>query len=107
MKRVIQFIELLIFYGKEVIISNLKVARDVLGNSSKISPKIETLSVGKLSERQFFVLANMITMTPGTLTLEANLKERTITLHSLYQYTNEELQDIVSNQYERRVINVF
>lgn len=107
MKRIIAAIELSFFYFKEVIVSNLKVARDVLGKSSNIKPSIETVSLSDLSERQLFVLANMITMTPGTLSLDVDQSNKTLTLHTLYKHKPGELQEMVSNQFERRILNVF
>lgn len=107
MKRFFSLIELSFFYLKEIIASNLKVSRDVLDGGKRISPRIEHITTGSLTERQLFVLANMITMTPGTLAIDVDQAEKTLKIHTLYQYQKDELQKIISNQFERRVTNVF
>lgn len=105
MKRIFYLLELLLFFTKEVLISNLKVARDVLHPSPKLSPSFVSINLGQLNDRQRFFLANMITMTPGTLSLEFSEDKHTILLHTLYGDSLEELQADITNKYERRVRN--
>lgn len=105
MKRFFSLIELFLFFLKEVLISNIKVARDVLSPSPKIDPGIVSIQLSQMSDRQLFVLANMITMTPGTLSLEFSDDKRTLTLHTLYADTATTLQEDISRNYERRVLN--
>lgn len=105
MKRFFALIELFLFFLKEVLISNIKVARDVLSPSPKIEPGFVSISLEQMSDRQLFVLANMITMTPGTLSLEFSADKRSLTLHTLYADTASNLQEDISRNYERRVLN--
>lgn len=97
--------ELLLFFIKEVLLSNVKVARDALSPRPNINPGIVSVKLGQMSDLQLFVLANMITMTPGTLSLEFSPDKRTLTLHTLYAQDAEELQAEVTANYERRVLN--
>jgi len=103
MKRLIAIISLLAFYAKEVVLSNLLVARDVLSHRGRIQPGIVTIQLGHLTERQAFVLANLITMTPGTLCLDLSMERQSITLHTLYAHQREELQQTIARQYEPRI----
>ncbi|MBK1879202.1 Na+/H+ antiporter subunit E [Pelagicoccus mobilis] len=103
MKRIYYILELLTFFLKEVLVSNLKVARDVLSPSMDVIPGIVSVQVGQLTDRQRFALANMITMTPGTLSLEFSSDKRTLFLHTLYLRSSNTLQEEITNQYERRI----
>tara|TARA_B110000037_G_C16987707_1_gene451754 strand:- start:399 stop:722 length:324 start_codon:yes stop_codon:yes gene_type:complete len=107
MKRLFAIIDLLAFYLLEVVTSNLAVARDVLGSQKRIQPGIVNIKVGDLTDFQAFILANMVTMTPGTLSLDIIPEKHSLTLHTLYAQNPEELQAQISNSYERRIRNAF
>lgn len=105
MKRLFSIIELILFFAKEVILSNVKVARDALSPSPKINPSFVSIRLAQMSDRQIFVLANLITMTPGTLSLEVSPDKRELTLHTLYADEAASLQEDITRNYQRRVIN--
>lgn len=106
MNRIIAILELVAFYTWEVIKANITVARDVLGNQQRIKPGFIDIEINELTERQMFVLANMITMTPGSLSLDISPDKRRITLHTLYSQNKDELQATINRDYERRILNV-
>lgn len=56
------------FFIKEVIASNIEVMRLII--TGNISPVIETVDVRQISPFKAWLLGTMITMTPGTLTIE-------------------------------------
>lgn len=105
MKRLFSLIELILFFAKEVILSNVKVARDALSPSPKIEPGFVSINLAQMNDTQRFVLANMITMTPGTLSLEFSADNRTLTLHTLYANAAANLQEDITRNYQRRVLN--
>lgn len=105
MKRIFSLLELMIFFAKEVLLSNIKVARDALSPNPNIEPGFVSITLGEMSDRQLFVLANMITMTPGTLSLEFSKDKRTLTVHTLYTDAATSLQEDITLNYERRVLN--
>lgn len=103
MKRIFYIIELLAFFAKEVLVSNIKVARDVLHPSPDLTPSFVSIKLGQLNDRQRFFLANMITMTPGTLSLEFSENRDSLLVHTLYGDSAEQLQTDITNNYELRV----
>lgn len=105
MKRVFSLIELFFFFIKEVLLSNIKVARDALSPSPTIEPGFVSIELAQMTDRQLFVLANMITMTPGTLSLKFSQDKRNLMLHTLYSDTAKTLQEDITLNYERRVLN--
>jgi multicomponent Na+:H+ antiporter subunit E len=56
--------------GLEILKANLAMVPFILGPSSRLRPRLVRLRPGLSSEVASFVLANSITLTPGTLTLE-------------------------------------
>ena len=84
--------------GREVFRSSLQVARVVIDPSLPISPRtIEIKSTSRHLVDQV-ILANSITLTPGTLALD--LHEGIIKVHTL---TEAGAQDLLSGEMNRRV----
>jgi multicomponent Na+:H+ antiporter subunit E len=72
------------FYLREIVASNLRVARDVLSPRPPLSPGIVRLPIDGLTDRQALAYATLLTMTPGTLTLEIEPASGSLYLHTLY-----------------------
>lgn len=107
--RLARLLTFFLFYSKEVILSNLRVAYDVLTPRLHLTPKVVAMPLSvHLSEHQLLALANLITMTPGTLSLDISEDRRTLLIHTLYTGENEEafITDLKEN-YERRVCALF
>ena len=96
-----------LFYLWEVVISNLRVARDVILPSDRMKPAILQVDVSGLAERQLLATANLITMTPGTLSLEVNSGEQKLVVHSLYVEDEESATQELENLFKERIRRVF
>ncbi|MEO0796788.1 MAG: Na+/H+ antiporter subunit E [Verrucomicrobiota bacterium] len=107
MNKLINTIEFLVFYLKEVISSNVVVAINVLRPSPQIIPGIVEVPVADLTDRQLFALSNLITMTPGTLSLEVSPDRKTLSVHAMFASDPQAIEDDLTNQMKERVIRVF
>ncbi len=97
-----------LFYIKEVVISNLRVARDVLSPRPHLKPGIVGVPVGDYSDRQIWVLASLLTMTPGTISIEVDEARHMLYLHTLYtEPSADELRAQIKRDYERPVRILF
>jgi multicomponent Na+:H+ antiporter subunit E len=90
-----------LWLGREIFRSSLEVARAVLHPGLPISPRMIELKAD--SEHLFdqVVLANSITLTPGTLTLDVH--EGTIKVHTL---TEAGAQDLMAGEMKQRVTRI-
>ncbi|MFU8848405.1 MAG: Na+/H+ antiporter subunit E [Opitutales bacterium] len=88
-----------IFYLKEILLSNLRIAIDVLRARPAIQPGIVVLNVDHLSPRATVVVANLITMTPGTLSLDMDEHNRFLYVHCLYLQDPEQTRDSMQQDY--------
>ncbi|MGB5511690.1 MAG: Na+/H+ antiporter subunit E [Woeseiaceae bacterium] len=79
-----------LWLGKEVVKSSLDVARIVLSPSLPISPKVVRIKASGEHPVDQAILANSITLTPGTLALDVYKGE--ITVHALTQAGADELE---------------
>ena len=84
--------------GKELVKSNLQVARIVLSPKLVISPTVVTIKALPDDELGQAILGNAITLTPGTVTLDDHDGE--LLIHCLVRETADEL---VAGEMNRRV----
>jgi multicomponent Na+:H+ antiporter subunit E len=106
--KLLSALNLAIFYVKEVVLSNLRVAHDVVTPRHRMKPGIVVLDVADLTDRQIFFMANLITMTPGTLGLIVSPSHDRLFVHAMYiDGSPEDLARELSEEYGRRVCRVF
>ncbi len=64
------FVVYLFVLTKNLIISNLQISKKILSKDMKLSPAIVAVKTELKSDWKKLLLANSITLTPGTLTLD-------------------------------------
>jgi len=99
--------EFLLVYLREVVKSNLAVAADVLTPSHRMKPAKVELYVGDLTERQLLAYTNLITMTPGTLSLDVSPDHQKLLIHAMYVDSVEEVVSEMESTLKERIVNVF
>jgi len=106
--KLLRFLAFLPFYLKEVVLSNLRVAYDVLTPTHHMKPAIIALPISDLSDRQLMFLANLITMTPGTLSIDIADDRHTLFIHTMYLDSDPETYKAnLKADYEKRIRNAF
>lgn len=96
----LRFLRYLPWLVWQVIQSNLDVARRVLNPRLPISPTIVRVRASQKGAAALVVHANSITLTPGTLSLEALDDEGAIEVHALAE---ELATDLTEGEMDRRV----
>ena len=101
-RKLFQILEFLLFYTKEFLLSNLRVAADVLTPGHRMTPSMLRAEVGHLSDRQILVLGNLVTMTPGTLSIDVEGGRKQLLIHAMYSADPKaEVRDLQTNYVER------
>jgi multicomponent Na+:H+ antiporter subunit E len=77
-------LKFIVLMAKDLIISNLNVAKDVLGIRSKRYPGIIAFHLKTVTNAQDIWLANMISLTPGTLVLDFHPQKRLLFIHVMF-----------------------
>lgn len=90
-KKSLYFCKYIVLLIKEVIIANIAVAKIVLSPKLEISPEIVKFESRLKSEVLRVVLANSITLTPGTITID--MQGGLYTVHCLKKEFARELID--------------
>lgn len=88
-----------LFYLREILLSNLRIAADVLRGRPRLQPGIVALNVDHLSPRATVVVANLITMTPGTLSLDIDDENHFLYVHCLYLQDPEATRQSMQRDY--------
>ncbi len=96
----------ILFFIKELISANIKVAVEVLRPTLAIAPKAFKLPLKVSQDRQITLLANMITLTPGTLSLEVSKDRKTLLIHTLYGNEVKSIKSEIKNKYEPYVMRL-
>ena len=72
------------FFLFELIKSNFKVARDVLTNQHYMKPRIIAVPLDAKTDTEITLLANLISLTPGSLSLDISDDKQVIYVHVMY-----------------------
>ena len=87
-----------LWLAKEIVKSSIDVARVVIDPRLPISPQVVKIKASSVHPVDLTILANSITLTPGTLALDVHNGE--ITVHTL---TKAGAEDLVMGEMDRRV----
>ena len=91
----------------DIIISNLKVAKLVLGPTQKLHPKWFRVPLETQHEQVNSLLAMIITTTPGTVTAGIDQDRGDILVHALSTDDVEEEIKTIKQRYEKPLMEIF
>ena len=97
----------LLYFLKEVVVANLKVAAAVVAPRGRLRPAIVAVPLAVDRDAEIALLANLITLTPGTLSLDVSPDRRTLYVHAMAVTSPDELRREVRDGFERRILEVF
>lgn len=104
-KRFFWTIELLLYFVYELVKSSIEVAQTVLRPNMNLDPGIVSLPLDCTTGLEITLLANLISLTPGTLSLEVSPDEEKLYIHGMFVGEEEaETCDAIKHTLERRVI---
>ncbi len=93
------------YFNWELILSNLRVAYDVLTKTHHMKPGVIAVPLEARSEGAIAVVANLISLTPGTLSLDVSSDRSVLYIHVMYL---EDKSKVVAEikDLERRVLEI-
>ncbi|MBP7675594.1 MAG: Na+/H+ antiporter subunit E, partial [Thermoanaerobaculia bacterium] len=107
LEKVPKALGLLLYFLKEILLSNAAVARSLLSPVSSLSPGIVAVPLDVKSDAGITVLANLITVTPGSLCIDVSPDRRTLYIHALHVEDPDAFRREVKEGFEKRVKEVF
>ncbi len=97
-------VRLVLFFVKELLIANWTVVRQVLALKLAIRPGIVAYPLSLQNDVLITLLANMITLTPGTLSVEVAPDRQFLFIHFLDVDDVEEEIRIIKDGFERYLL---
>ena len=88
---------------KNLIISNAQIEKRTLSKDIKLSPAIVAVKTELKSDWKKLLLANSITLTPGTLTLD--IIDDTIFIH-IIEYRNRDDKESITKEFENIISKI-
>ena len=105
--RVARVARFAVFYLGQLIRSNLRVAYDVVTPRNYMRPGVIAVPLDVETDAEITLLANLITLTPGTLSLDLSADRRTLYVHIMYiDVDAEQARREIKDGLERRVLEL-
>jgi multicomponent Na+:H+ antiporter subunit E len=105
--RVWRIARLIGFFLYELVVSSIRVAWDVLTPEHQSRPAIIEMPLDVRSDIEILLVTNLISLTPGTLSLDVTPDRKTLIVHAMFADDPEALVRDLKNGMERMVKEVF
>jgi multicomponent Na+:H+ antiporter subunit E len=99
-----RFISFIFFFLYELIKANIQVAIDVITPKFFMKPGIVKLPLEAKSDLEITLLANLISLTPGTLSLDVSTDRKVLYVHVMYLGDKEKFIKSIKNGFEKKIL---
>ncbi|WP_108670689.1 Na+/H+ antiporter subunit E [Peribacillus acanthi] len=104
--RVWAVIVLILIFIKELLLSNLSVLSVILKPKLDIKPGIFALPTELKQDWEITILANLITLTPGTLVIDVSYDNKILYIHAMDIQDVEDSIQSIKNTFEKAIMEV-
>ncbi|MFC2991228.1 Na+/H+ antiporter subunit E [Halomonas tibetensis] len=94
------------FFIKELLMANLKVGFDILTPPWHMKPGVIAMPLEARTELEITMVANLISLTPGTLSLDVSDDRKVLYIHAMFLDDEEELRRNLKEM-EYRALELF
>jgi multicomponent Na+:H+ antiporter subunit E len=94
------------FFVIEVVRANLRIARDVVTRGKWMQAAVIAYPLEAETDGEITLLANLISLTPGSLSLDVSSDRRVLYIHTLYFSDRESFERDIREGFERRVLEL-
>ncbi|PKP26048.1 MAG: Na+/H+ antiporter subunit E [Bacteroidetes bacterium HGW-Bacteroidetes-2] len=101
-----KLIAFIFFFLYELIKANLQVAYDVVTPKFYMTPGIVRVPLDAETNMEITLLANLISLTPGTLSLDVSDDKKVLYVHSMYISDKEKFIEGIKNGFEKRLLEI-
>ncbi len=101
--RVLRFI---LFFLWELLKANIQVAYEVMTPKFNMKPGIVKVPLDVTTDFEITLLANLISLTPGTLSIDVSADKKVLYVHAMYVTDKEKFILIIKNGFEKRLLKL-
>ncbi len=105
-RRCLRVIEFAGFFLSQLLLSSLRVAGDVLTPAHRARPGIVAVPLEARTDGEITLLANLVSLTPGSLSLDVSDDRRTLFVHVMFLDDVEACRREIKEGFERRVLEL-
>jgi multicomponent Na+:H+ antiporter subunit E len=105
-RRVQQLVAFLLWFTKELLMANVRVAYEVARPRHRFQPGNVAIPLEANTPTEITLLANLITLTPGTLSLDLSDDRKTLYIHAMFVSDPEETRREIKDGLEKRLLEV-
>jgi multicomponent Na+:H+ antiporter subunit E len=106
MRRVIAFFKLILLFSKELVLANWDVIKIVLSPKMNIQPGIIAVPTVLKTDWEITLLASLISLTPGTLTMDFSEDSKILYIHSIHVPDKEAMIKQIHDTFEKAIMEV-
>lgn len=99
-------IGLLLFFLWELVLSTFRVALDVITPRPLRRPGVVAVPLAAETDLEITLLASLITLTPGSLSLDVSEDRKTLFVHTMFLDDPDEFRRRIKEGFERRVLGL-
>ena len=92
------------FFLRELVMANLRLARDVVAVRQNVRPGIIAVPLDATSDSEILLLTALINLTPGSVALDVSPDRKLLYVHAMYVDTADAARSEIKHGYERRVL---
>lgn len=89
-KKIYRVISFLFYYLYKLVVANLYIAYDILTPRMRINPGFLSIRLNLKSEFGLLLFTNLVSMTPGTLSMDIDENRENLLVHLLYMDKSDE-----------------
>ncbi len=104
-RRVLAWMRLIVMFLYELVVSSVDVAWDILTPRHRARPAIIEMPLSVTSDTGILLVTNLISLTPGTLSLDVSEDRKTLRVHAMFADDPEALCASLKDGMERWVID--
>ena len=104
--RIPRIIAFVFYFLKELIKANLHVTFDVVTPKFYMEPGIVKVPLDAKTDLEITLLANLITLTPGTLALDVSDDKKVMYVHGMYVHDREQFVYDIKNGFEKKLLEI-
>jgi len=105
-KIVPRIISFALFFIWELTKANIQVAYEVITPKFNMKPGIIAIPLEAKTDLEITLLANLITLTPGTLALDVSTDRSVLYVHGMYVMEKEEFITDIKQGFEKRLLEI-
>jgi multicomponent Na+:H+ antiporter subunit E len=105
-RNIIAVIKLILIFLKELILSNIEIFKIIIRPKLNINPGIFALPTELKRDWEITVLANLITLTPGTLVVDISDDKKILYIHAMDIKDVDEAIHSIKNSFEKAIMEV-